>query len=301
MPTTASPARAVLPSAVVLLAAACALLTGAIALAGPAAAIEDPRRPRVEITHGPSCGPGVIRVAVVNGTAEHRVALVFDGGAEQDSAVLGGGERVDLVSSDVDWGRTVDVSVTVTGPDGTAELPFEFGSYTRPSVEDCAAVGSPAPRPDGASPPSTTPIVGVEGDDPGDGPIGSVSSAAVSPGGVVTVRATGFTPGESVTISLIGVDDPLTTVTAGADGSAEAVVQIPRHAALGTATVRLVGGLSAGTAGLDLQVAARARPVAEQTPSVPGLAAGIALVGATGVLGLTAARRPHAGRVTVPR
>jgi hypothetical protein len=301
VPTTTSSARAALPAALVVLAAACVLLTGAVTLAGPAAAIEDPRRPRVEITHGPSCGPGVVRVAVVNGTAEHRVALVFDGGAEQDSAVLGGGEQVELVSSDVDWGRTVDVAVTVTGADGTAELPFEFGTYTRPSAQDCAAVGSPAPRPDGASTPGATPVVSVEGRDVAGGPAGTASSAAVSPGGVVTVRATGFAPGEPVTVSLVGVDDPLATVAAAADGSAAAVVQIPRQAALGTASVQLVGGLSATTAGLDLQVAARARPIAERTTPVPGLAAGIALVGASGMLGLTAARRPHAGRVAMPR
>jgi hypothetical protein len=289
----------VLPPPLRLLAAVCAVLVGAVALAGPAAAIADPRRPEAEVTHGPSCGPGVIRVAVVNGTVGHRVALVFDGGAEQDSAVLGSGEQVELVSSDVDWGRTVDVSVTVAGADGAAQAPVEFGTYTRPSAEDCAAVGSPAPRTGGESTLSASPVVRVEGSDRG-GPAGSASSAAVSPGGVVTVRATGFSPGEPVTISLIGVRDPLTTVTAAADGSAEAVVQIPRRAALGTATVQLVGGLSAAMAGLDLQVAARARPIAAQTTSVPGLAAGIALVGVTGMLGLTAARRPHGGRATRP-
>jgi hypothetical protein len=129
------------------------------------------------------------------------------------------------------------------------------------------------------------------------GQAGSASAASVSPGGVLTVRATGFTPGEPVTVSMVGVAEPLTTVTAGADGSVEAVVQIPRSAALGTATVHLVGGLSDATAGLDLQVAARTQPVVQRATSVPVLTAGIALIGAAGVLGLMAAwrsRRHHA-------
>jgi hypothetical protein len=111
---------------------------------------------------------------------------------------------------------------------------------------------------------------------------------------VLTIRATGFTPGEPVTVSMLGVDGPLTTVTAAEDGSVEAVVQIPRGAALGTATVELVGGLSAATAGLDLQVAARTQPVRERTTSIPVFAAGVALIGAGGVLGLVAARRSRA-------
>jgi hypothetical protein len=108
---------------------------------------------------------------------------------------------------------------------------------------------------------------------------------------VVTVRAAGFDPGEAVTVSLLGAEDPLTTVTAGPDGRVEAVVQIPRSAALGAATVQLVGGASEAVAGLELQVAARSVPVVEQTTSTPVLAAGLGLIGAAAVLGLTAARR----------
>jgi hypothetical protein len=77
-------------------------------------------------------------------------------------------------------------------------------------------------------------------------------------------------------------------------------VQIPRAAALGTATVQLVGGFSSATAGLDLQVAARVRPLAEQTTSVPVLAAGASLIGATGLLGLCAARRPRGSVLPAP-
>jgi hypothetical protein len=371
VPTTASSARAALPAALVVLAAAGALLSIGTVLAGSAAAIEDPRRPTAAVTHGPSCGPGVVRVAVTNGTVPHRVALLFDGADEQDAADLTGGAKAELVSGDIDWGRTVDVSVAVIDAVGTVEQPIEFGTYTRPSAEDCAAITPAAPRydPDGSSPESgegTTPAaparpgttastpapatsvptsptgaapppaptaprsvpppptprppappppatssttssptptpapapppstasapVAVPDDQP-SGQAGSSSAATVPRGGIVTVRATGFTPGEPVTVSLLGVEDPLTAVTAGRDGSVEAVVQIPRTAALGTATVQLVGGLSSATAGLDLQVAARTGPVRARTASAKVSAAGVALIGAAGLLGLIAARR----------
>jgi hypothetical protein len=337
----------VLPPALVVLAAACLLLTTAIALAGPAAAIEDPRRPTAEVTHGPSCGPAVVRVAVTNGTAGHRVALVFDSAQEQDAALLGSGQQAELASGDVGWGQTVDVSITVAGPDGTAEAPIRFGTYTRPSAEDCTAVTPMTPPGQGATepvpattssgrtsapgtPPSTSstsssptrpstagvprptdtaPAPGIprstapattSSSSPGR-TTGQPGSASVSPGGVVTVRATGFTSGEPVIVSMLGVDDPLTTVTAGADGSVEAVVQIPRGAQLGTATMQLVGGLSDATAGLHLQVAARSQPLPEQTTSAPVLAAGMALICAAAALGMTAARRSRGDHRTTPR
>jgi len=337
----------VLPPALTLVVAFCALLGAGVALAGPAAAVEDPRRPSAEVTHGPSCGPAVVRTLVTNGTEAHRVALVLDGVQEHDSAVVGPEEQVELGSADVDWGVTVDVSVTVSDLDGTAEEPLELGTYTRPSAEDCAAVtapptsapapgsttgpsstapstqattvppaststrptrpapsrpgnSTPAPTPSspGPSSPSSTPSTtagDTEADPPDDevpsGSAGSASSASVSPGGVLTVRATGFTPGEAVTVTIAGVDEPLTTVTAAADGSIEAVVQIPRGAALGTATVQFVGGESAAMAGLDLQVAARTQPVAESAGSPAVVAAGLALICAAGTLGLVGARR----------
>jgi hypothetical protein len=339
VPTSSSSARAVLPPALLVVAVTCVLLTGAVALAGAAAAIEDPRRPTAEVTHGPSCGPAVVRVAVTNGNEGHQVALVFDGAEEQDDAVLGNGEQAELVSEDVDWGQTVDVSVTVADIDGTAEEPIAFGTYTRPTAEDCAALSpttaepgpeSTAPAPPAASSPGTMPAPTMPSSTapsptrpstPGTAPSpagtappttsapdtgddtasGQAGSSSVSPGGVVTVRATGFTPGEPVTISLLGVDRPLATVTAAADGSVEAVVQIPRGAAPGTATVQLVGGLSAATAGLDLQVAARSRPVPTQSTSVPVLAAGLALIGVGGALGLMAARRSRGHHGTTRR
>jgi hypothetical protein len=361
-----SSARTALSPVFVVLAAACVLLTGAVAVAGPAAAIEDPRRPSAEVTHGPSCGPAVIRVAVTNGTKAHRVALVFDGIDEQDAAGLAAAERAELTSADIDWGQTVDVSVTVTDADGAVEDPIEFGTYTRPSAEDCAALIPPsaAESSSGTTTPSTSPSTSTStastsatelppsstapsvdpstsaseeapappvtssgsglpdtstpsgstptsGDTPSPAAVpaapeetstqAGASAASVSPGGVVTVRATGFDPGEPVTVSIVGVDEPLTTVTAAADGSVEAIVQIPRAASLGAATVELVGGISSATAGIDLQVAARSQPVIEPTTSVPVFAAGVGLIGAAGVLGLMAARRSRADRSTMPR
>ena len=305
MPTPSS-LRSASAAALLVLATAGVLLTAAVAVAGPAAAIEDPRRPAAEITHGPSCGPGVVRVEVTGGNQARRVALVFDGTAEQDVAELAPGEQTELASGDVDWGQTVDVSVTITRPDGTPDTPVEFGTYTRPTAEDCAAVAPVALSADaGPSTRTTAPAVpswgtGQPSWGDADAEAASASSSSVAPGGVVTVRATGFTPGEPVQVTLLGRDGALTTVAAAPDGSVEAVVQIPRAAALGTATVQLVGGFSSATAGLDLQVAARVRPLAEQTTSVPVLAAGASLIGATGLLGLRAARRPRGAVLPAP-
>jgi hypothetical protein len=342
-----------------VLGAAGALLLIGLALAGQAAAMEDPRRPAAAVTHGPSCGPGAVRVHVTNGTEAHRVALVFDGTAEQDSTVLAAEEQAELRSADVDWGVTVDVSVTVTSADGPGE-PLELGTYTRPSRADCDAVGtagnSPAPStaggptagpsadgapatsPPATSPPATSPpaaptaaapTIGAPAwpapstgatrtpgrpdpsptPTPTPGPASSTSSppgapsagspprgdaaGPVAPGGVVTLRGTGFLPGEPVHVEVPGLDESLTTVTAGADGTVEAVVQIPRETDLGPLTIQLVGQDSAATTGLNLQVAARQTPRADTATPVPVLAAGAVLLAAGAVLGLYAAGRPR--------
>jgi hypothetical protein len=274
-----------------VLVATSALLLTALALAGPAAAIEDPRRPAARITHGPSCGPGEIRVRVTNGTEAHRVDLVLDGTAEQDAAVLAPDQQTELHSADVDRGVTVDVSVTVTSADGTvAGEPLELGTYTRPSRADCDAVSAPGDSPTGpASSAPGAPSAPSAGSTPGGGAAGS----PVTPGGVVTLRGTGFLPGEPVYVSVPGLDESLTTVTAGVDGTAEAIVQIPRGTDLGPLTVQLVGQDSATTTGLDLQVAARETPATSTATPVPVLAVGSALLAAGAGLGLYAARRPR--------
>jgi hypothetical protein len=117
---------------------------------------------------------------------------------------------------------------------------------------------------------------------------------------VVTLRGTGFHPGEAVQVSMPGADGSLTTVTAGADGTVEAVVQIPRATDLGPLTVHLVGQESATTTGLDLQVAARQSPVLAPVTPPPVLAGGAALLVTGAGLGLYAARRPRADADGLP-
>jgi hypothetical protein len=284
------------------------LAVAGVLLAGPAAALEDTRRPVAEVTHGPSCGPGVVRVQVVNGTEPHGVALVFDGHVEQEAADVGPGERVELGSGDVDWGTTVAVSVTVVDRGGAAELPLDLGTYTRPSREDCdalvpvheeaalAAAQVPAPLPEARAVPAGNPVLP---------PVAAGSSppelaTAVAPGGVVTVRGSGFAPGEAVDVSLAGADRPLTTVVAADDGSVEAVVQIPRAAELGPVTVQLVGRTSSATSGLDLRVAARQQSLAPRSHPVPVVAAGTALLMASAAVGGAVARRPRTAPARAP-
>lgn len=282
-----------------------------VALSGPAAALEDTRRPVADVTHGPSCGPGVVRVELVNGTEPHRVALVFGDGVEQQVAEVGPGERAELGSADVDWGTTVAVRIAVTDLDGTAELPLDLGTYTRPSREDCDALvplaaetaapaldaraaGSPATgRPLPSSTGDGSPVLGTAAAE-------QAAAAAVAPGGVVTVRGSGFSPGEVVDVSLDGVDGPLATVVAAEDGSVEAVVQIPRAVELGPVTVQLVGRTSSATSGLDLQVAARQQPLVVTSDPLPVVAAGTALLVASAAVGGAAARRPRTAPARAP-
>jgi hypothetical protein len=134
--------RAALP-ATVLCASVAAGIAAGVALAGPAAAMQDPRRPAVEVTAGPSCGPAVVRVQVTGGSAAGHVALVFDGTAVQQEADLAPGQAVELGSAGIDWGVTVDVSVTATGARGEFLEPAQLGTYTRPSRQDCEAISAP--------------------------------------------------------------------------------------------------------------------------------------------------------------
>ncbi|MEU2349021.1 hypothetical protein [Modestobacter sp. NPDC049651] len=178
-------ARAALP-ATVLGASVAAAVTAGVALAGPAAALEDPRRPAVEVTAGPSCGPAVVRVQVTNGRTAQHVALVFDGTAVQQEADLGPGEQVELGSADVDWGVTVDVSVTAVAADGAAPEPVELGTYTRPAQADCDAVSAPTtdvvPTPEDVPP--AAPTTGTAEPAPP-----ATTSAPTTPGGSATPSA----------------------------------------------------------------------------------------------------------------
>ncbi|WP_448614574.1 hypothetical protein [Modestobacter sp. URMC 112] len=292
--TGRGPVRARVLRTPVVLAAAAGLTLSGLALAGPAAAIEDPRRPVVTVTHGPSCGPGAVRVHVTNGTEAHRVALVLDGDAEQQAAALGPGQEADLGSADVAWGTTVAVTVTVRGAGGAAEPPLDLGTYTRPSWADCDALEPRVPAP--GVPGQPVELAGSPAADPvAPVPAGAATAvgvaASVAPGGVVTVRGSGFSPGEAVDVSLSGGSGVLATVVAAADGAVEAVVQIPRGTDLGPVSVQLVGRTSSAVSGLDLQVAARPPSLAESSTSMPVVAAGTALLVAGAALGAATARR----------
>jgi hypothetical protein len=127
---------------------ALALLAAGTALAGPAAAIDDPTRPDVRVTHGPSCRPGGVAVEVTGGTVGHAVTLgTGRRPAGEDAAEVAPGAVVVLTTADVDWGETLDPFLEFTALDGSGagwvdELPGY--SFTRPSAEDCAAIRPPS-------------------------------------------------------------------------------------------------------------------------------------------------------------
>jgi hypothetical protein len=264
------------------------VLTAGIALAGPAAAAQDPGKPTATVTRGPSCDPGGIQIQVTAGTAPYDVVLATTRDPEgEDEAQLQPGATAVLQTGPVDWGETVDPRLQYTPLDSTGtafvdELPD--WTMTRPSEEDCAAVGapaatpatsapaspspgrprSPAPEPPASTPapkptpapeqpqpePSTPTAVVAQGAAGGDGP----SSRAVGAGRPITVRAAGFQPGEEVTVRLAG-SDVLGRGTAGPDGVAEVPVLVP-PGAKGATLLDVVGRTSGVTTGLRLQVAA---------------------------------------------
>ncbi len=139
-----------------------AFLLSGIALASPAAAVDDPTKPDALVTHGPSCHPGGVVVEVTGGTVDYDVtfATTRSPGGE-DAATVSAGETVVLRTGDVAWGETIDGRLEYTALDGSgASFVDELDGYTftRPAVEDCAAIAAPAaaapvpraePEPDG--------------------------------------------------------------------------------------------------------------------------------------------------------
>jgi len=131
-----------------------------------AAAAVDPTRTTAQVVHGPNCTDGYVRVQVTNGTADRTVVLQYDGADVGAPAALAPGERTTLEGPEVAGGATVDVQVAVSGTDGTADV-VPLSSYTRPTREDCDAVGNPPPTtstptggptaPPTTSTPTTTP------------------------------------------------------------------------------------------------------------------------------------------------
>lgn len=253
------------------------VLGAALATAGPAAALDDPTRPDVRVTHGPSCKPGGLVVQVVTGTAPYAVRLsTTRTPSGEDEAQLQPGETVVLRSGDVAWGETIDGRLEFTAADGSgyADELVEY-SFTRPTREDCAAVARP-----------TTPEP-VPAEDP-------EPPTRVSPGGTVTLEAAGFLPGERVTIQLHAGGDVLGTATAGPGGQVEAEIRIPEGAAAGRTTVDLVGAQSAGVADVELQVAGAQSVLATDgwTELLPLSAAALALVGSvSGLVSVAGGRR----------
>lgn len=85
------------------------LLGAALATATPAAALDDPTRPDVRVTFGPSCRPGGLVVEVVAGTSPYFVRLVPTRTPPgENDAMLRAGETVVLRSADVAYGETID-------------------------------------------------------------------------------------------------------------------------------------------------------------------------------------------------
>ena len=131
-----------------LLSATAALLLAGIALASPAAAVDDPSRPDARVTHGPSCHPGGVVVAVTGGRADYAVTFATtrtpDG---EDAAEVPAGATVVLSTGDVTWGETIDGRLEYTALDGSGiSFVDELVGYTftRPAEEDCAAIAATA-------------------------------------------------------------------------------------------------------------------------------------------------------------
>ncbi|WP_131802018.1 hypothetical protein [Klenkia taihuensis] len=145
---------------VLLAAPALAEPTGTPTPSTTASAVVDPARPTARLLHGPNCSDGFVRVEVTNGSAEHTVALTYDGVDTGTPATLAVGERTVLEGAELDWGTRAEVGVAVTGVDGPEE-PLDLGDWTRPTEEDCDAVAgptgttSPTTAPTSTAPPST--------------------------------------------------------------------------------------------------------------------------------------------------
>jgi hypothetical protein len=269
-----------------------------------------------------------MQITVTAGTAPYSVVLSTSrtpGG--EDRAQLQPGASAVLSTDDVDWGETVDPRLEYTALDGSGTTfadDLDDWSLTRPSREDCAAIGAPAatptPTPEPAAPaPARTPAP-APGDrtptppapapqrDPAPQPEDSApatptaavasgaagddgpSSRAVGAGQPITVRASGFSPGEPVTVRVQGA--VLAHGTAGPDGSVVVSLRVPAGAS-GPTRLDLVGATSRTTTGLQLQVAAQETPETSvgRPLSWPALLALLSLVVAGGGVVVALGRR----------
>ncbi len=281
------------------------LLAAGIGTAAPAAAVDDPTRPDVRVTHGPSCAPGGLVVEVVAGTSPYfvRLATTREPGGE-DEAIVVPGTTVVLRTGDVDWGETIDGRLEFEARDGSGTTfvdELDVFSFTRPTSRDCAAVDDPTqPHP---SPPS-----GADRRDAGVQAVGregtrrDPSADRVAPGQTVTLDGAGFLAGEPVVVRLAG-GAVLARVEAAVDGTVLAQVQIPETAAAGPLAVTLVGEDSAVALGVDLLVGGLSTASGNDSAigTVPLVAAAGALVVVAGGLATAAgSRRTASGRRPPP-
>jgi hypothetical protein len=156
------------------------LLGAAVAAAAPALAIEDPTRPDVRVTHGPSCRPGGIVVEVVAGSAPYDVVLATTRrpAGEDQASLLTESSSVALRTDDVAPGETIDPRLEFTARDGSGSGyvdELEDYTLTRPTVEDCEAALSPPP------PPPAPPTAAVETTAPGSSSPGTSAGGSAGP------------------------------------------------------------------------------------------------------------------------
>lgn len=173
-----------------------ALFAVALAAAAPAEAVDDPGRPTARVTHGPSCRAGGLVVEVTAGTSPYFVRLdTTRRPAGEDEVTLLPGTIAVLRTGDVDWGETIDGRLEFSARDGsgvTSVDELEEYSFTRPTWEDCQAIGSPPPA---EQPPTDAPPPAGGSGAPGDlsTPAATVADRSdarpVAPSDRVTLRA----------------------------------------------------------------------------------------------------------------
>jgi hypothetical protein len=239
VPTRPTPFRTI-PTTTGRLAVLVFVLLAAGTAAAPAAlAVDDTTRPGATVLQGPSCHPGGVVVQVTAGTEPYRVVLATTRHPEgEDSALLAAGQTALLRTGDVDWGETIDSRLEYTAEDGSGvsyadELePF---SFTRPSQQDCAAIGSAA-----ATAPATAPTPMAVPDTPGAGL--DPSPAAVGP---AVVPADG---GVDLQLKAVAAQRPVAPVTRTVDWPAAVagVALVASSAGLAATGVRRRAGIRRG-------------------------------------------------------
>ncbi|MPQ97984.1 hypothetical protein GB931_08620 [Modestobacter sp. I12A-02628] len=214
------------------------LPAGAVLLPTGAAAIEDPAAPTVEVVAGPSCGPGVVRVRVVNGDIGLTVTLVTDRTPSgEDTAVLAASGSAELVSQEVPFGSELSVALQLARVDGQPVEPIDLDHWVRPAEHECAAITAPA------ADPAQVPAPVAAGSTPGAGPV-AVPDPATAPDGTAP---DGTVP--AGTADTTGSPDPV---------PAEQPAAVPADATGGPAGAGPGG--SAGTAPTDVPTEAPAVP-----------------------------------------